>query len=80
MSSWSSRGVRRTKEGPGQAQNGVETLMHRAWVTHHHCPLAPEQSVMGGAGINVNPNKNNNKMIQTQKRYEFLSLSRHVVV
>ena len=26
----------------------------RAWVTHHHCTLALEQSVMGGAGINVN--------------------------
>ena len=50
----SCHGVRRTKEGPGQAQNGVETLMHRAWFTHHHCPLALEQSVMGGAGINVN--------------------------
>ena len=43
------------KEGPRlQAQNGVEMLMHRAWVTHHHCPLALEQSVMDGAGINVN--------------------------
>ena len=48
-------GVRRTKEGPGlKDHNGVETLMHRAWVTHHHCPLALEQSVKGGAGINVN--------------------------
>ena len=36
----------------GQAQNGVE--MNRAWVTHHHCPLALKQSVMGGPGINVN--------------------------
>ena len=53
----SCHGVRRTKEGPGQAQIGVETLVHRAWVTHHHCPLAPEQSVMGGAGINVNQHK-----------------------
>ena len=51
----SCHGVRRTKEGPGlQAQNGVEMLMHRAWVTHHHCPLALEQSVMGVAGINMN--------------------------
>ena len=32
----------------------VEMLMHRAWVTHPHCPLALEQSVMGGAVINVN--------------------------
>ena len=48
-------GVRRTKEGPGlQDHNGVETLMHRAWVTHHRCPLALEQSLMDGAGINVN--------------------------
>ena len=47
-------GVRRTKEGPGQAQNCVEMRMHRAWVTHHRCPLALEQSVMGGAGMNVN--------------------------
>ena len=40
----SCHGVRRTKEGPGlQAQNGVEMLMHRAWVTHHHCPLALEK-------------------------------------
>ena len=31
--------------------------MHRAWVTHHHCPLAREHSVMGGAGINVKPKK-----------------------
>ena len=32
-----------TKEGPGfQDQNGVDMLMHRAWVTHHHCPLALE--------------------------------------
>ena len=53
----SCHGVRKTKEGPGQAQYGVETLMHRAWVTHHHCPLALEQSVMGGPGINVNRNK-----------------------
>ena len=53
----SCHGVRRTKEGPGQAQNGVETLIHRAWVTHHHCPLALEQSVTGGAGINVNQKK-----------------------
>ena len=37
-----------------KTQNGVEMLMHRAWVTHHQCPLALEQSVMGGAGINVN--------------------------
>ena len=49
----SCHGVRRTKEGPGQAQNGVEMLMQRAWVTHHHCPLALYQSVMGGAGIKV---------------------------
>ena len=54
----SCHGVRRTKAGPGQAQNNVEMLMHRAWVTHHHCPLALEQSVMGGAGINGNPKKN----------------------
>ena len=47
-------GVRRTKEGPGQAQKGVEMLMRRAWVTHHQCLLALEHSVMGGAGINVN--------------------------
>ena len=54
----SCHGVRRTKEGPGlQAHNGVEMLMHRAWVTHHHCPIALEQSVMGGAGINVNQKK-----------------------
>ena len=53
----SCQGVRRTKEGPGQAQNDVEMLMHRAWVTHHDCPLALEQSVMSGAGINVNPKK-----------------------
>ena len=53
----SCHGVRRTKEGPGQVQNGVEMLMLRAWVTHHHWPLALEQSVMGGAGINVSPNK-----------------------
>ena len=53
----SCHGVRRTKEGPGQAQNGVETLMHRTWVTHHHCPLALEQSVTGGAGTNVNQKK-----------------------
>ena len=46
------------KEGPGQAQNGVEMLMHRAWVIYHHCLLAPEQSVMGGAGVNVNQQKN----------------------
>ena len=32
-------------------------LVHRAWVTHHHCPLAQEQSLMGGVGINVNPLK-----------------------
>ena len=25
--------------GIHKTQNGVETLMHRAWVTHHHCPL-----------------------------------------
>ena len=49
----SCHGVRSTKEGPGQAQNGVESLMYRAWVTHHHGSLALEQSVMGGAGINV---------------------------
>ena len=53
----SCHGVRRTKEGPGQSQNGVEMLMHRAWVTHHHCSLALEQSLMGGDGINVNPKK-----------------------
>ena len=53
----SCHGVRRTKEGPGQGQNGVEMLMRRAWVTHHHCPLALEQSVMSGAGINVNQKK-----------------------
>ena len=51
----SCHGVCMTKEGPGQAHNGVETLMHMAWVTHHHCHLALEQySVMGGAWINVN--------------------------
>ena len=33
--------VRRTKAGPGQAQNNVEMLMHRAWVTHHHWPSGP---------------------------------------
>ena len=49
----SCHGVRRTQEGPGQAQNGVEMLMHRAWVTHHYCPLALQQSVRGGAGISV---------------------------
>ena len=43
--------------GIHKSQNGAETLMQRAWVTHHHCPLALEQSVMGGAGINVNPKK-----------------------
>ena len=37
-----------------ETKNGVEMLMHRAWVTHHHCPLALEQSVMGGSGINAN--------------------------
>ena len=26
--------------GIHKTQNGVEMLMHRAWVTHHHCPLA----------------------------------------
>ena len=45
----SCHGVRRTKAGPGQAQNGVEMLMHRAWVTHDRCPLALEQSLTGGA-------------------------------
>ena len=54
-------GVRRTKAGPRQAQNGVETLMHRAWVTHHHCPLAPGPSVTGGAGIDVKQKKIQNK-------------------
>ena len=43
--------------GIHKSQNGAEILMHRAWVTHHHCPLALEQSVMGGAGMNVNQNK-----------------------
>ena len=57
MADGSCHGVRRTKEGPGQAQNGVEMLMHRARVTHHHCPLALEKSIMGGAGMNVNQNK-----------------------
>ena len=28
----SCHGVSRAKEGPGQAQSGVEMLMHRAWV------------------------------------------------
>ena len=61
----SCHGVRRTKEGPGlQAQNGVEMLMHRAWVTHRRCPLALEQSEMGGAGINVNQKKTIKKMIK----------------
>ena len=31
--------------------------MQRAWVTHHHCPLALLRSVMGGAGMNVNQKK-----------------------
>jgi len=54
----SSHGVRRPKEGPGlQDHNGVDMLMHRACVTHHRCPLALEQSVTGGAGINVNHKK-----------------------
>ena len=44
--------------GIHKTKNGVEMLMHRACVTHHHCPLALEQSDMGGAGINVNPKKN----------------------
>ena len=43
--------------GIHKTHNGVEMLMPRAWVTHHHCPLALEQSVMGGAGTNVNQNK-----------------------
>ena len=43
--------------GVHKTQNGVEMLMHRAWVTHHYCPLALEQSVMGGAGVNVNQKK-----------------------
>ena len=43
----SCHGVRRIKEGPGQAHNDVETLVHRAWVTHQHCPMALQQSVMG---------------------------------
>ena len=38
-----------------QTHYDVEMLMHRKWVTHHHCPVALEQSVLGGAGINVNP-------------------------
>ena len=50
-------GVRRTKEGPGQAHNGVEMLMHRSWVSHRHCPLALYQSVMVGAKINLNQKK-----------------------
>jgi len=53
----SCHGVRRTKEGSGQAQNGVEMLMHMAWVTHHHCSPALEQSVMGGAVINIRKHK-----------------------
>ena len=53
----SCHGGSRTKEGPGlQHHNGVETLMHRAWVIHHRCPLALEQSLTGGAGINVEKN------------------------
>jgi len=52
MADGSCHGVRRTKEGPSlQAHKGVEMLMHKAWVTHHRCPLALEQSVTGGAGI-----------------------------
>ena len=49
--------VRRPKEGPGQAQKGVEMLVRKAWGTHHQCPLALEQSVMGSAGINVKQKK-----------------------
>ena len=64
----SCHGVRRTKEGHGQAQNGVEVLMHRAWVTHHHCPLALVQSVMGGAGINVYHKENKKKCNVTEKK------------
>ena len=36
-------------------------LMQRAWVTHHHCLLALLQSVMGGADINLNEQKKENK-------------------
>ena len=57
MVAGSCHGVRKTYAGPGQAQTGVEMLMHRAWVTHHHCPLTPRQFVMGGAGMNLNPKK-----------------------
>ena len=64
----SCHGVRRAKEGPGQAQNGVEMLMHTAWVTHHHRPLALEQSVMGGAGITLNPKFKDNEENSTISR------------
>ena len=62
----SCHGVRRTKEGPGlQDHNGVEMLMHRAWVTNHRCPLALEQSVTGGAEMNVTK-KTNKKQIKNK--------------
>ena len=64
----SRHGIRRTKEGPGlQHHNGVEMCMHRAWVTHRRCPLALEQSVTGGAGINVNQQKNDTVTFDTRK-------------
>ena len=63
----SCHGVRRTKEGPGlQDRNGVEMLMRGAWAIHHRCPLALEQSVTGGAGINVNQ-----KIYYYINKYEF---------
>ena len=58
----SCHGVRRTKAGPEQARNGVETLMDRAWVTHHHCPLAITVS-NGWHWDEREPKKNNKNMV-----------------
>ena len=65
------------KRVPGK-QNGVEMLMHRAWVTHHHCPLALEQSVMGGAGINVNQKNYIKQIIKFLKLFNPLWYVPHV--
>ena len=63
MADGSCHGVRRTTEGPGHPYDleWWEMLMDRAWVTSHHCPLALQQSLMGGAGIIVNETKRKRK-------------------
>ena len=54
-------------QGIHKTQNSVEMLMHMAWAAHHHCPLAVQQSLMGGAEINVNQKKQKKQYMWTKE-------------